>query len=366
MKKLLIQVAICLIASTCFSASISDVRGSIYWPHHGDRVKKTHYEYVSLPIDTAVWDFSHASGAGKSHEMHWMNLGDTLLVCLELGTQSIYQLQGDSLFWNGYENALFGVHDSIAPVGALTALITCSNISTPLYFHGSYSDNHAVDMAGHHDVRLVRTGTLILPNDTLDNILCVRAVKDCHIRLSRYLDDNPINEDLDSLIHEVETIDRWYSPYHRYPIAENIKRCYYSGSELLKENAMTYMCCPDEQEYALGRLTDPEIQMRTAPSKSSNTNQGALGTDRSLADRVTIMHKGETIEVTVNGTEGCSVIVSLLLCDINGRVWRSHNGNIHDGYWRCETSTASLSPGYYLLHIMNGNEKHVERIRINR
>lgn len=364
MKKLLIQVAICLIASACFSATISDVRGSIYWPHHGDRVKKTHYEYVLLPIDTAVWDFSRANEVGKRHEMRWLNLGDTLLVCLELGTQSIYQLQGDSLFWNGYENALFGVHDSIAPVGALTALITCSNISTPLYFHGRYSDNHAVDMVGHHDVRLGRTGTLILPNDTLDNILCVRIVKDCLIRLSRHLDDNPINEDLDSLIHEVETTDRWYSPYHRYPIVENIKRCYYSGSELLKENAMTYMCSPDEQEYALGRLADPEILMRNAPSKSGNPHQSALGTDCSLADRVTIMQNGETIDVSVNGTEGCSDIVSMVLCDINGRVWSSHNGNIRNGYWQCEINTASLSPGYYLVHVMNGEERIVERIRI--
>lgn len=75
---MLLLVGITLMAS-------AGVRESIHWPRSGDRVTKSHYEFVEMPADTTVWDFSHAIETGKSHDMRWMNMGDSLLVRIERG-----------------------------------------------------------------------------------------------------------------------------------------------------------------------------------------------------------------------------------------------------------------------------------------
>lgn len=355
---------LCLLLSITTVSAFADTNSIIHWPHHGDKVMKTHYEYVDVPVDTTIWDFSHAIESGDRHEMRWINLGDTLLVKIEQGVQSIYQLHGDSLFLNGYETSLVCVLDSIAPVDVLTALAKKRSISTPMYFHGSYSGNHAIDMSGAQMIMISEPGTLILPNDTLDNICCVTTTKDCLVRVSENKCDAPIHNVSDSLLREVDIINQWYSPVYRFPLAENMSRRYYAGGTLLQESEITYLCVPDEQEYSLGVLCDPETMLKNAASKDANYNRNNIKTNNSLADCLTVLQNCDRIDVTVNGFGNRNGEVSVLLCDVQGRVWYFQNGNVDEGCWQCEIVTTPLPPGYYLLQFINENEKHVERIMI--
>ena len=311
----------------------ANVNNTVHWPHNGDRVMKTHYEYVDVPADTAVWDFSHVTETGASHEMRWINLGDSLLVKIEQGTQSIFQLHGDTLVWNGYENALLYLRDSIAPIDALTAMYNGCGNSSPLCFRGRYSDNHAVDKTGYQNVLISEPGTLILPNDTVDCVFCVTTTTDCLVRVSAKKDDAPINEQSDSLIREVQVVKRWYSPVHRYPLAENVSCSYYSSHILLQCAEMTYLCSPAEQEYALGTLYDPDDILKNAISNNANSNYGVIG-NSSLAERVTIQQEPGRIEVIVNACETESEC-DVLLCDVQGRVWHSRNGLAFLSVTRC-------------------------------
>jgi len=352
-----------LVCAVFLSVSAA-VNNTVHWPHNGDRVMKTHYEYVDVPADTAVWDFSHVTETGASHEMRWINLGDSLLVKIEQGTQSIFQLHGDTLVWNGYENALLYLRDSIAPIDALTAMYNGCGNSSPLCFRGRYSDNHAVDKTGYQNVLISEPGTLIFPNDTVDCAFCVTTTTDCLVRVSAKKDDAPIYEQSDSLIREVQVVKRWYSPVYRYPLAENVSCSYYSSQTLLQHSEITYLCSPAEQEYALGSLFGPEDILNNTISNNTNSNYGVLG-NSSLAERVTILQETGRIDVTINACETESEC-SVLLCDVQGHVWHSQNGKAKHGCWQHEVNTASLTPGYYLLQIMNGSEKHVERIRIKK
>lgn len=362
------SLAICLFAINLAISALADVRSNIHWPRHDDRVMKIHYQYENVPIDTTVWNFSKAEETGERHEMHWINWGDSLLVKLEQGTQSIYQRHGDTVLWKGYENPLLCVRDSIAPIGVLTAFSNGISVSSTMYFKGSYSDNHAVDMVGEHRVELGNSGKLILPKDTIDNVLCVTSITDCLVRLSKHLKDKSIQVG-DSLLRQVEKAYRWYSPLYRYPLAENISRSYYDGGVLLQKTEVTLICSPDEQEYALGVINNPEMMLRNVVNHGANTiHQGALGSNNSLADRVSITQDGDMIAVMVNGkvnsNENDNGEVSVLLCDVQGHVWSNQSGTMDSGCYSLVVNTASLSPGYYLLSIINGNERHVERIRI--
>lgn len=363
---------LCIIAVSAFAETSS----TIHWPHHGDRVIKTHYEYVDVPSDTTVWDFSHAIETGDCHEMRWINLGDTLLVKIEQGVQSVYQLHDDTLFWNGYENALLCVRDSIAPIDAFNALVSACGVTSPLYFKGSYSGNHAIDMIGNYSVELSEYGTLILPNDTVENVLCITATKNCLERVSEHKKEAPIHEVNDSLLREVEIVKRWYSPMYRYPLAENVSCGYYSNQVLLQQSEMTYLCSPEEQEYSLGILYDPESFLRNAIGYDANSNYGILNNNCSLADLVSVLQEQDNIIISINGGNSDSNGGNsdsdggnsdsdkylVLLCDVQGHVF--HHSTI-DGCGSISINTGSLSSGVYLIAIACGDKVETIRIIIN-
>ena len=107
------------------------ISSSVHWLANGDKVTKTHYEFVDMPTDTTVWDFSHAIETGESHDMRWLNLGDFLLVRIEQGSQSTYGYRnaaGYHYYINDYQGNVRAVVDgsgtleevnSYYPYGAL-------------------------------------------------------------------------------------------------------------------------------------------------------------------------------------------------------------------------------------------------------
>lgn len=336
----------------------------IHWPQDGDRVVKTQYEFVAVEADSTVWDFSHAVETGREHAMQWLNLGDTVLVRVEQGIQFSYRMQGDTLLWLGYENPLLGMRDSIAPIAKMPVMVMGDSVASPYYFHGKYSGNHAVDMTGTHVVQIKSLGTLILPNDTIYDAMLVREVTDGKVRVSPELTDSPISADNDSLMRHVEIIDRWYSPMHRYPVAENVTNTFYMSGEQLQQTRASYLCSPDEQELALGDLITPRKntprQQTGAPSNDGN--DFGSGNNLPLGDRLAVNMCDGQVSIAVNGTDGTEVAV--VLSDIQGRVWASQAGKTQGGLWQGVVDTSHLSAGDYLLHVASGEETEVKRFKI--
>lgn len=359
--KLLVILVVVITATIAATAQSTD----LHWPQDGDRVVKTHYEFVTVDTDSAVWDFSHAIATGSEHSMQWVNLGDSVLVRIEQGNQYTYRTQGDTLLWLGYENPLLGMRDSIAPIAMLPVMQLGDSVASPCYFKGKYSGNHAVDMAGTHTVKLMRQGTLILPNDTINDAMLVREVTDGKVRVSPELTDAPISASQDSLLRHVEVTDRWYSPSHRYPVAENVTSTFYVQGELRQQTRATYLCTPDVQELALGDVVRPR---QNAPRQSHGTplaggDSDASGNNMSLGERLAVNVAGGHVDVTVSGTDDTNVTV--ILSDLQGRVWASRSGKTQGGLWQGAVDTGHLPTGDYLLHVASGEETEVKRIKIN-
>jgi len=352
---------VCIIMMTCVQSSIAQT-SSIHWPQDGDRVVKAQYVFVAAEADSAVWDFSHAIETGHEHTMQWLNLGDTVLVRIERGNQYTYQMRGDTLLWLGYENPLLGMRDSISPVAWLPTMAIGDSVATLYYFHGKYSGNHAVDMAGTHTVQLMRQGTLILPNDTIADALLVREVTDGKVRVSPELTDAPISAVQDSLLRHVEMTDRWFSPKHRYPVAENVSSTFYAQGELRQQTRATYLCTPDVQELALGDVVQPR---HNAPRHSNDPATGYAdnsGNVPPLGERLTVNVGDGQVAVCVSGSEGTDV--TAVLSDIQGRVWSTTGGNVQGGAWQGVISTSQLPTGNYLLHVASDNDTETKRVTI--
>lgn len=361
------KLILLLLACTCLKTNAS-MHDSVHWPHNGDRVTKSHYEFVEMPTDTTVWDFSHAIETGDSHDMRWMNFGDSLLVRIERGSQYTYTMQGDSLLWRSQENALLGVRDSVAPMllcGKMPSL--GDSIASPYYFRGKYSGNNAVDLKGMHSLTFMSLGTLILPNDTVCDVLRVREITDGVMKVSANAAMAPISIDESGLLQHTVVTDRWYAPDCRYEIAENVSSIYRKADDVVQESYATFLCTPDVQELALDKLTPPKQQPLLA--NKGNKSGSTPGNGISLTDRisVTVNDYGINVIVTGNGNGSTTAInsdVSLLLSDISGRVWASQQGNTATGMWNTNVDTSSLPSGNYILYISAGEETTNERIQI--
>jgi len=351
-----------LLLISFFCSAKGEVRKTIHWPHNGDRVTKSHYEFVEMPADTTVWDFSHAIETGKSHDMRWMNMGDSLLVRIERGAQYTYTMHGDSLVWRFQESPLIGMRDSIAPMvmcGGLPAI--GDSIITPYYFRGRYSGNNAIAYKGIHTTKTMAIGTLILPTDTVTDVIRVREITDGAMKASAHAVSSPIESE-DGLLHHTVITDRWYSPKHRYEIAENISSIYSLNGRMLQEEYATFLCTPDAQEMALGKIDVP----LTSPLLVGN-GKGKIHSGLPLSDRVSVVIGADGINVLVNGN-GNGLLsgneVTVILSDVSGRVWASHAGNTASGCYSTNINTSSLPSSNYILYVGAGEEAISERFQI--
>lgn len=364
MKKKIKSSLFLLLFAGFACAAWAGVCGTVHWPRSGDKVTKQHYEFVEMAADTTVWDFSHAIETGNSHDMRWLVLGDSVLVRIERGTQSTFTVHGDSLEWRSHESPLMGMRDSIAPLvlnGGLPSI--GDSICSPCYFSGRYSGNNAVAFKGMHMTKTMALGTLILPTDTVYEVLRVREVTDGVMKASAHAMATAI-EDENGLLHHTVVTDRWYSPDCRYEIAENVSSIYRTDAGIVQEEYATFLCSPDAQELVLGKIANPS----NAPLRAGNPKKGGNGHNgMSLTDRVSINVTESDINVIVNGNGENSTAngdVTVILSDLSGRVWASQTGNTASGYYSTNINTSSMPSGNYILYVNAGNETTTERIQI--
>ena len=153
-------------------------------PVNGDCVLKYHYFFQECDQGKAVWDFSHAIPKGESHYMQWINLGDSVFVKIENGMQSNFRIQNDTLYWAGYENPLLRVEDSIAPIMAIKSSSKHNSITSAYHFKGMYCGNNYVGLIGHFAITTGGKGLLILPDDTLSDVMPVLITNKFSVKVS--------------------------------------------------------------------------------------------------------------------------------------------------------------------------------------
>ena len=227
---------------------------AIMLPMNGDRVDRQQVEAVDAGVRgrEAVWDMSHAIVVEDGCTMRFFNSGDSVVACVKGKQQFVYEIKGDSVLLRSQETALSNLADSLPALKMVFPLEYGDSICSPVYYRGKYSGNNAIATTGTYSMVVDGEGTLILPDDTIRNVLRIHERFETKVDVSPWAKERIINANEDSLMRHVCDTYSWYSGYFRYPLAQITKDRFYNGSNVTREDETAYLCTPETQLYALG------------------------------------------------------------------------------------------------------------------
>lgn len=343
---------------------------AIMLPMNGDRIDRQRIEAVEAGTRgcEAVWDMSHAVVVEDGCTMRFFNSGDSVVARVEGRQQWVYQIKGDSVLLRSQETALSNLADSLPALKMVFPLAYGDSISSPIYYRGKYSGNNAIATAGRYSMVVDGEGTLILPDDTISNVLRIHERLDEKMNVSPWVKERIISADEDSLMRHVCDTYSWYSSDFRYPLAQITKHSFYIGANLTREDETAYLCSPETQLYALGDVRHQrQMQIPQAPNNidgygynshnnynNSNINEQML-VDKANAVAINVADGHIDVTTSTNSSMNAEVILS----DLQGRVYGLSRGNVVHSF-----DTSHLPQGAYLLYINDGENVRTERINI--
>lgn len=354
---------------TIVSAQVT-LNKAIMLPMNGDRIDRQQVEAVEVGIrgQEAVWDMSHAVVVEDGCTMRFFNSGDSVVARIEGRQQWVYEIKGDSVLLRSQETALSNLADSLPAMKMIFPIAYGDSIYSPVYYRGKYSGNNAISTAGFFSMVVDGEGTLILPNDTVRNVLRIHERFDEKVNVSPWAKERIISADDESLLRHVRDIYSWYSCDFRYPLAQITKDSFYNGASLTRVEEKAYLCTPETQLYALGDVRQQrQMQAPQNPNilggygynpyndlSNSNMNNQML-VDKTNAVAINAGNGHVDVTTPANGGMNAEVILS----DLHGRVYGSSKGKMVHSF-----DTSNLPQGAYLLYVNDGENVRTERINV--
>ena len=339
------------------------VTKAVHIPRNGDEVDMQRCEVLnpgSSGVD-AVWDFSEAVPVGESHRVKYLSFGDSLLVRTENATMHTFLIKGDSVLWKGCENRLSALTDSIAPLQMLLPMEYGDSITTPLYMVGNYCAHNALTMLGYHTVHIDGKGILILPSETVKNVVRMHVLTTAKVKVAKDNRRQSLTADSDSLIDKVEEKYLWFSDNYRFPLAEVRLSTIGVGTPEESCSAVSYICPPAVQDYALGTNFSP---LANSPSADSNTGNEENGNEVTIIQNLELNTGNGFVDVSF--IPGASGMVSLVLTDVYGRVFASIPKKAAQSgvAYSDRVDVSRLPSGSYVLYVNVANETQNRKFTI--
>ena len=208
-------------------------------------------------------------------------------------------------------------------------------------------------------------GTLILPDDTVPDVIRLRIEYTAKVKIDRDMDMTPISEN-DTLMTKTVTAWRWYSSYYRYPLAESILSVYLDpqGNEA-RRHEVSYIFTPDAQEYAL----ENSPRRMLANMQGYGTGGGhlpGLGNDTTggSLENLSASYSGTAVMLDYD-ISGENVQTEAVLTDLQGRVYGSiARHNAESGHQSERMQCGVLPVGDYLLSVNVNGERSTHLLRV--
>lgn len=315
--------------------------------------------------DSFVLDLSNAELDDKriAQSIQPVALSDTVY-SLESGNRTYFLQRNDSVLLTRYENNLEYADYDMPEVRFKFPMGKGDAVSGHFHGLGMYCDKVAMRRFGSYVTKAESSGNVILPDGTvLSNCLCLHTVRNVafitysadsiHAALPVFNADSIINHLASFPSQRREEAYLIYAIGYRYPIIEVCD--IYDGTTRLSHTA--YYNSPDGQAMLYDRENE---NIRTAVAGNSN-NEGTNNSQDAGTPKYHVSQDTgtQTLSITMGNSSGATVTADLIICDIQGTVYKRHSVTFTSGEHKTtELSYSGLRRGEYALHIFcsDGND----------
>lgn len=314
--------------------------------------------------ENIIWDFSNATIINGNYKVIHRSIGDSILdVKYGFLARHDYFIRNDSVFLRGYEDRTVRITDSIAAPTLRYPVRYNDVVRGRYYFTGIMWNKYFIDAAGETCTHADGFGNVILPDgDTIPAIRISETFKSI-IRLDDRRLSRPIDVVQDSILLHINQTYRWYSPDYAYPIAAvTVATLLDCDSTEISRSRLAYFCPPSEQPATA--FNSPDKQK--SPRQKNNASQNGHQKDSSipLSEQIVAEISQDAITVSFFNSAKTNDEISIVLCDILGRVFFSHS-TVGTSV-PVNIDTASLPPNDYVLYVSCGDENFSQKFTLKK
>lgn len=362
MKKFLAITTILFVYSLGFGQV--NIHMKTLFPRPGDKLKIFSIQASDTIGDgiNQTWDFSEAKLSNQRQTLTIVALNETedSLGCILGNSQHRYHTNGDTLFYDGFENNRSDIILTHKELSLSKDII--AGVAQTSTFNGSgrYTNRWHQNQSGVSSTIMDARGTIITPDlDTIFDAFRVRTRRDilhCHGASS------DINAPMTDTLRMTQTISRIYALGYRYPIIYT--------SEL--QSPITGTTIARSAYYlplsSIESIPDPENEairnfIAVQHDQNSYGLRPTLQNDCTSIISYSIFQDRASRHVTIEYSVSESTQVEIVIANIAGIVYSSKTSDVIPG----ETYTASFDYGSlpyaaaYGINISVGNEQHSEK-----
>lgn len=210
-NRILSVVFVLLTAAPILSFS-QQLRLNTHYPGNDTIVKQqVIYKNPGSSGKDVTWDFGMLQPISEAETHYILSPSDSgRYTCHEHATRTYFILHGNSIFCSGYENAKLKIIYTEQPVSMRFPFCYGDTLGAAFSGTGEYGHRLALSVKGYSHITADATGTLILPDRVIHNVL----------RTTTYMRYTEIakKERETELYHY-----RWYSSACHYPVFESLE-----------------------------------------------------------------------------------------------------------------------------------------------
>jgi hypothetical protein len=261
-----------LIFSILFLLSVSALaQPSIKQEHHalraGDYITKQQVEYRDAGSNgrNLTWDFRFLQPINENYILQYSQTRDTSIICgLEHNTRYYFRQTVDSLLALGYENSTTIINYSKPELKLKYPFAYGDTLYSEFEGVGEYSRRLPLSIKGWTRVHADATGTLMLPDGTVNNAIRVHTVKH-YIETKR------------AAVETTLDIYQWYLRGARYPVFESIKTIFHQQGSYQYTNEYDNTAAGDSVVFTTSYYYPPELQLSEDDDNSQSADEEAQG-----------------------------------------------------------------------------------------
>lgn len=341
-----ILIAMCSMSLTIASAQIASE----------DILPRTsgvlHYSVVEPSVqlwtqNATIWDFSQLKIIQPDYTIE-IEASDSTIYEQAYRCRTGYRLINDTLYCCGKESHLSCLSDSIPAIALTYPLYVGSNGSKPYSFKGIYSSNSLIEEKGLSRFVVEGIGTMILPFDTIQEVLKVHRQYEGQINMfiGGVVDSTNI---ANSTMHKLD-IYEWVKEGRLFPLAKLTVEHFMLDSLSIQSEEQCLVYVSGGEEVLSPPMTKAK-HIASAPSYYDENEESSVA-EHLRQPKVSISSDQNKLSLHFVEERNCTITVKV--CDSLGRISITKD---FCGFAASELSLdiSELPSGHYVAYILINN-----------